>query len=720
MSRDSRDHSSTHDCTTEVELYPRTTTQAIAVTEGHNGEGSLRPSQGDICHGQSSASQSSTPERLQSLAQTSDQVSDTQVRDMGSTNRPAKSSSSKPPLSEDFGLEAGAAVAVQGHTSQNVTVENERLSPQVERMLLDAARDKMLFMLGATNQDPGNISISDYGFKTMHFKFDVRGSKPVKFGWESLSESADGIEAAQVNKAILDAWPETRESGWVSQDIIESDGRNPAIKVQWSSVGKAYQDDLNAVDKGPLAETRRDNIVSCGFESLWHSWCYAAKRERYKRQKVNLYLLSYCTSSGHQKGVQYFSIDAFACALTFDAPFSQHHNHRSPYFEIGYSASFFSSTFRGGYNLPFDHFSQGIIHWQIRYYRPISANAGNDLNCLLSKRQSATIGKGPEAVCLEEKRVRISFRVLKGNPRLFSIFVLVDDWRFIGTDVPHEIDDVKVGWERYGLKPRQKVIPITHYLFEICRVFEKCMEAWGEALDAIDGLVHVDLNDLDGQSRVEDPMFDKSFDRSKDYFVALQLLRIVDEWLDEVAPSVKELQKDPYLRFTSICAAETVDNFNAAIRSIDERTAVIQKRVRKKVEEVNSLRDGLFNATSLRESTKAMALNQAIYVFTVVTVLFTPVSFLATFWALPFLNNPTEGTDIVPVPSSFRNSFIIMPLLTYALVIGVAWFVGQRNGTNALLDLLRELREILGQLIRSAWSLLPRIPRRGSGRSPYP
>ncbi|KAM0084127.1 hypothetical protein ACKRZS_003672 [Fusarium odoratissimum] len=525
MSRDSRDHSSTHDCTTEVELYPRTTTQAIAVTEGHNGEGSLRPSQGDICHGQSSASQSSTPERLQSLAQTSDQVSDTQVRDMGSTNRPAKSSSSKPPLSEDFGLEAGAAAAVQGHTSQNVTVENERLSPQVERMLLDAVRDKMLFMLGATNQDPGNISISDYGFKTMHFKFDVRGSKPVKFGWESLSESADGIEAAQVNKAILDAWPETRESGWVSQDIIESDGRNPAIKVQWSSVGKAYQDDLNAVDKG---------------------------------------------------------------------------------------------------------------------------------------------------------------------------------------------------WERYGLKPRQKVIPITHYLFEICRVFEKCMEAWGEALDAIDGLVHVDLNDFDGQSRVEDLMFDKSFDRSKDYFVALQLLRIVDEWLDEVAPSVKELQKDPYLRFTSICAAETVDNFNAAIRSIDERTAVIQKRVRKKVEEVNSLRDGLFNATSLRESTKAMALNQAIYVFTVVTVLFTPVSFLATFWALPFLNNPTEGTDIVPVPSSFRNSFIIMPLLTYALVIGVARFVGQRNGTNALLDLLRKLREILGQLIRSAWSLLPRIPRRGSGRSPYP
>ncbi|KAF0641055.1 hypothetical protein FPSE5266_06821 [Fusarium pseudograminearum] len=63
---------------------------------------------------------------------------------------------------------------------------------------------------------------------------------------------------------------------------------------------------------------------------------------------------------------------------------------------------------------------------------------------------------------------------------------------------------------------------------------------------------------------------------------------------------------------------------------INEKAGTVQRRLRKKKEEINSLRDGLFNATSLRESTKAMALNQAIYVFTVVTVLFTPVSFLAT------------------------------------------------------------------------------------------
>lgn len=37
----------------------------------------------------------------------------------------------------------------------------------------------------------------------------------------------------------------------------------------------------------------------------------------------------------------------------------------------------------------------------------------------------------------------------------------------------------------------------------------------------------------------------------------------------------------------------------------------------------------LFNATSLREARKGMALNRAIYVFTVVTVIYTPLGFLA-------------------------------------------------------------------------------------------
>jgi hypothetical protein len=79
---------------------------------------------------------------------------------------------------------------------------------------------------------------------------------------------------------------------------------------------------------------------------------------------------------------------------------------------------------------------------------------------------------------------------------------------------------------------------------------------------------------------------------------------------------------------------------------------------------------------------------------------------------LPFLNNPREGSDIVPEPSSFRSSFIMMPLFTYALVVGIAWHVGQENPNGALLSLVKDTWKELRQLPRTLWELRPRLPER--------
>ncbi|KAF5606672.1 regulatory alcR [Fusarium subglutinans] len=259
------------------------------------------------------------------------------------------------------------------------------------------------------------------------------------------------------------------------------------------------------------------------------------------------------------------------------------------------------------------------------------------------KRQAVTLQHGPEETVLQEKRAVVSFRVLKKAPELFSILIVQDE-QITDIKSPDQQFDVNMFWKGY--------------------MFPQPNE----------------LEDLDELKNVEELMFDNSFKRSKDYFVALQTLRIIDEWLDEVQSTVEDMFKDPVLLQASMWEDKNRSDrsFEVAIRYVNELTNATKSRVQKKHEEINSLRDGLFNATSLRESTKAMALNQAIYVFTVVTVLFTPVSFLATFWALPFLNNPAAGSDMVPEPSAFRNSFIIMPLLTYALVIGVACTLGDR------------------------------------------
>ncbi|RBA10306.1 hypothetical protein FPRO05_06242 [Fusarium proliferatum] len=367
----------------------------------------------------------------------------------------------------------------------------------------------------------------------------------------------------------------------------------------------------------------------------------------------------YCALNTFRKGLQGFPISLLACALSFEEPFRLSSGDRN-HLRVPKSKSFLSTDFRGGYSVQPDYGLHDTIHWQIRYFSPTHEYEGYGVKCPFSKRQTAKLQHGSGETLLQEKRA-------------------VDEDIPPDTQSPDHKFDVDMFWKGYGFLKPNEVTPLTFYLLEICRAFKMCMDAWGETLNTIDKLVLVKLEDLDSLERVEELMFDNSFKRSKDYFVALQILRITDEWLDEVQLTVEDMFKDPVLLKASMWADRLGSDrsFEVAIRYVNEHATATKSRVRKKHDEINSLRDGLFNATSLRESTKAMALNQAIYVFTVVTVLFTPVSFLATFWALPFLNNPAEGSGTIPEPSAFRNSFIIMPLLTYALVIGVAWTVDE-------------------------------------------
>lgn len=88
-------------------------------------------------------------------------------------------------------------------------------------------------------------------------------------------------------------------------------------------------------------------------------------------------------------------------------------------------------------------------------------------------------------------------------------------------------------------------------------------------------------------------MFDKSFTRSKDYFIALQLLRIMDEWVDEIMPSIESLRHSSAIKHPIFCVDEAEQNFTAAIKNMKERVDKFQNRIRRKSEEINSLRDGV-------------------------------------------------------------------------------------------------------------------------------
>ncbi|KAL6923038.1 hypothetical protein FSST1_000312 [Fusarium sambucinum] len=581
-------------------------------------------------------------------------------------------------------------------------VGSERLSPRIEAKFLELIKKKMLFKWGVGTEDVPNISIDSCGITTLRFKTD---DATMNLAWDEQSRTEkDAKEVAKAQSSICQAWPRHRGIEAVKQFIVKSDGRDSPtwVSPSWADVDETYKDDF--------ATSRLESIMYSGYEDTWHRWCFDAA-EGYDTLNPRSPIrgkIVYCNPSGNSKGFEHFTLACFAISTSDSEPFSTADVEKN---DLQLSLSYFSPNFRGGYVVTPWHLSG--IHWKIRYFEPGSDQSQHETGInsfLLSERQTATIRQCLSEINVQEKRAQINFRFLLDNRNMFHILVMTDNTLY--SSYPHSPGITQMYLDRYGLKLEKKTIHITQYLIEICRVFELSMEAWRKTLDSIDELVHVNLSDFDDRDRIEDLMFDKSFNRSRDYFVALQLLRIMDEWINEVVGSMLELKDDSSLKHPVFSSFQSTENLSAADRYMKERAGPVQRRIQKKTEEINSLRDGLFNATSLRESTKAMALNQAIYVFTVVTVLFTPVSFLATFWALPFLNNPREGSEIVPEPSAFRNSFIVMPLLTYALVLGIAWHVGSENPNVTLSRLIKATWRELREWPRSIWELRPRLPER--------
>ncbi|VTT64164.1 unnamed protein product [Fusarium fujikuroi] len=660
MPNESQDHQSIKEDTMNIELEPRPASLAGTTPEAHNVTAESELPQADTDNGH-------------------DQTGIMSSQARGSTAQSAHSSPNENCAPERLGQEE----ASQSHTSQEGVDGNVHPIDLNDQILLSRIRDLLIARLRRASLDRARqvagstISIES---RWMRDTFDADSSETPDPRWWS-------------DDYIGGAWPASRDVPGLVQYIIKSGDQTQA---HWSSRW--------------WTSMREQNTPYDAFESAWRDWCCAARKEMCgTAENSSSYWktgfrgkIVYCALNEFQKGAQGIPISLLACALSFEEPFRLSSSEMAD-LDVGKSTSFLSTDFRGGYSVQSDHNLHNAIHWQIRYFSPIKERRDDRIRCLFSNRQTVTMQHGSGITILQEKRIVVSLRVLREASRLFSILVLKDEDMFPDVQSPDQQFDVQTVWKGYIDFELHYIPPLMYYLLEICRVFKMCMDAWEETLSTIDKLVLVKLEDLDNLERVEELMFDNSFKRSRDYFVALQILRIIDEWLDEVQSTVDDMSKDHVLLKASMWDHDYTSNrfFGVAVRYVNEHATATKSRIQKKQEEINSLRDGLFNATSLRESTKAMALNQAIYVFTVVTVLFTPVSFLATFWALPFLNNPAEGSGTIPEPSAFRNSFIIMPILTYALVIGVAWFVGRRNSARELLDLLRRYWRILRQLMRS-------------------
>ncbi|ETS87834.1 hypothetical protein PFICI_01662 [Pestalotiopsis fici W106-1] len=218
---------------------------------------------------------------------------------------------------------------------------------------------------------------------------------------------------------------------------------------------------------------------------------------------------------------------------------------------------------------------------------------------------------------------------------------------------------------------------------------------WHSCLDKIDISTTVTLEDISDDAKFDTWMFDgPSLDRSRLYFAALQQLRIFSAHIKEtvrvaerILEGVRQDREHP----------NSHEFWKRILAPLKDAEKGLLSRIDKKTEDIKTLRDGLFNSTSVREATRSTQMNRYVIVFTIVTVLYTPPSFVSTLLATPYFTKRD--------PEELKQAIAIA---TGTTIVAVLVFLALANSFN---NIFEGADHQLQRKIRVAWRKI-RIARR--------
>ncbi|KAK3332319.1 hypothetical protein B0T19DRAFT_100148 [Cercophora scortea] len=325
-----------------------------------------------------------------------------------------------------------------------------------------------------------------------------------------------------------------------------------------------------------------------------------------------------------------------------------------------------------------------VLQFHLRYLRPSQSrlpltHLSEDEQGVVLHRLQAFITNGLKQIFSLEHGLSLCLMLTITPDFPYTILAVADQ-------TPHRATEILVFPERATWEPNQilpcegypGLVGIAQFLASFSLQVERWDKGWTDTLEQIDeafrrqvslsisslktaafGLLvingtlltatHQITNSLDAD-QCESVMFDESFKLSKIYFTTIQVLNVASDWIEKSIGEWESLARR-WVRETRVDEVSDQKGLGLVGEGWGHVTANFKAkadghldRIRQKREEVKALRDGLFNATSLREATKGMALNRAIYVFTIVTVIFTPISFMAVRLLPP--RHPTERAEL--------------------------------------------------------------------------
>lgn len=291
---------------------------------------------------------------------------------------------------------------------------------------------------------------------------------------------------------------------------------------------------------------------------------------------------------------------------------------------------------------------------QLRYFSAVERlTKGAYADGLLCHREQGQIvsdALGVRPHYFEERRISVFGRLLAQNPwytflpPYYSVVV-------VGESSFGELD-------HYNLKWRPGLEGTIAFQLAVLTSIDVWETEWNKSLDHIDECLNFQLNQTLDPAEIDKWMFDDNFERSRLYFTILQILRLFGSCIGTILSDDLRPLDDVFLKDPNFPLWEMKEDELHVLRSNWELIRETQRKAEKslsdrisyKTTEVESLRDGvcyptlndqilavplisffiqLFNASSLRETNSSSTMGRYVLIFTVVTVLYLPPTFIS-------------------------------------------------------------------------------------------
>ncbi|KAK7754727.1 hypothetical protein SLS62_003285 [Diatrype stigma] len=269
-------------------------------------------------------------------------------------------------------------------------------------------------------------------------------------------------------------------------------------------------------------------------------------------------------------------------------------------------------------------------------------------------------------------------------------------------------DDFR-NWKTYGLRIEGPAAWQMVYQATICHIVSIWEREWTSCLDELDNSVRVKMEEIMDKNTKDSMMFDASFKRSRFYFEVIQLLRIFSDMIRETGRDLQTMVADPHmanhLSWYDDHNDASRENSKRLLRANWDLVEMHQRaaehrlldRITQRSGDIQSLRDGLFNATALLEASRSTAMARYVFAFTIVTVVFLPPSFIATVFSTQFFNKE----DMADTVTIYKNSTVAVALITYGVSI-ILIYLADRSG------FIRPLLAPIASVLKAMKAMIPK------------